>query len=68
MQIQMVTQLLCKGGMFSKVTLVEKDKTIHKDKEIAEAMNKCFFNITKNLRLKRSKKCNTTDIDIDILF
>ena len=53
-----------KGGMSSKITLVERDKIIHKDKEIAETMNKYFVNITKTLRLKRSKKYNTNDIDI----
>ena len=53
-----------KGGMSSKITLVERDKIIHKDKEIAETMNKYFVNITKILRLKRSKKYNTNDIDI----
>ena len=50
--------------MSSKVTLVERDKIIHKDKEIAEIMNKYFVNITKTLRLKRSKKYETNDIDI----
>ena len=53
-----------KGGMSIKITLVERDKIIHKDKEIAETMNKYFVNITKTLRLKRSKKYNTNDIDI----
>ena len=50
--------------MSSKITLAERDKIIHKDKEIAETMNKYFVNITKTLRLKRSKKYNTNDIDI----
>ena len=54
-----------KGGMSSKIMLVERDKIIqHKDKEIAETMNKYFVNITKTLGLKRSKKYNTNDIDI----
>ena len=53
-----------KGGMSSKITLVERDKIIHKDKEIAETMNKYFVNITKTLRLKRSKKYDTNYIDI----
>ena len=53
-----------KGCMSSQTTLVERDKIIHKDKEIAETMNKYFVNITKTLRLKRSKKYNTNDIDI----
>ena len=46
------------GGMSSKITLVKRDKIIHKDKEIAETMNKYFVNITKTL------KYNTNDIDI----
>ena len=50
--------------MSSKITLIERDKIMHKDKEIAETMNKYFVNITKTLRLKRSKKYNTNDIDI----
>ena len=53
-----------KGGMSSKITLVERDEIIHKDKEIPETMNKYFVNITKTLRLKRFKKYNTNDIDI----
>ena len=48
-----------KGGMPSKITLVERDKIIHKDKEIAQTMNKYFVNITKTLRLKRSKEYET---------
>ena len=42
--------------MSSQTTLVERDKIIHKDKEIAETMNKYFVNTIKTLRLKRSKK------------
>ena len=49
--------------MSSKVTLVEKDKIIHKDKDIAETM-KYFVNITKTLRLTRSKKYDANDINI----
>ena len=45
-----------KGGMSSKTTLVERDKIIHKDKEIVKTVNKYFVNTTKALRLKRSKK------------
>ena len=52
-----------KGVMSSKITLVERDKIIHKDNEIAETM-KYFVNITKTLRLKRSKKYDTNDINI----
>ena len=44
-----------KGGMSSKIKLVERDKIIHKDKKIAETINKYFVNRTKTLRLKRSK-------------
>ena len=50
--------------MSSKKTLVERDKIVHKDKEIAETINKYFVNITKTLRLKRSKKYDINDIDI----
>ena len=53
-----------KGAMSSMITLVERDKIIHKDKEIAETMNKYFVNIIKTLRLKRSKKYDTNYIDI----
>ena len=53
-----------KGGMPSKITLVKKGKIIHKNKEIAKAMNKYFVNVTKTLRLKRSKAYYTNDIDI----
>ena len=50
--------------MSSTITLVERDKIMHKDKEIAEIMNKYFVNIAKTLRLKRSKKYDSNDIDI----
>ena len=50
--------------MSTKITLVERDKIIHKDKEIPETMNKYFVNITKTLHLKWSKKNDTNDIDI----
>ena len=53
-----------KGVMSSKITLVERDKIIHKYKEIAEIMNKYLVNITKTLRLKRSKNYDTNGIDI----
>ena len=53
-----------KGAMSSMITLVERDKIIHKDKEIAETMNKYFVNIIKTLPLKRSKKYDNNDIDI----
>ena len=36
-----------KEGMSSKITLVERDKIIQKDKEIAKTMNKYFVNILK---------------------
>ena len=36
-----------KGGISSKTKLVEREKIIHKDKDIAETMNKYFVNITK---------------------
>ena len=50
--------------MSSKIKLVQRDKIIHKDKEIAETMNKYFLNKTKTLHLKRSKKYDSNDIDI----
>ena len=62
-----------KGGISSKTKLVEREKIIHKNKDIAETMNKYFVNITKTLRLKQSKnlkifemfvKYDTNDIDI----
>ena len=49
--------------MSGKITLIERDKIINKDNEIAETMN-YFVNITKTLRLKRSKKYDTNDIKI----
>ena len=53
-----------KGGMPSKITLLERDTTINKDNEIAKTMNKYFVNITKTLCLKRLRKYDTNDIDI----
>ena len=53
-----------KGSMSSKITLDERDKIIHRDKEIVESMNKYFVNKTKTLRLKRPKKYDANDIDI----
>ena len=50
-----------KGGMSSKITLIERDKIMHKDTEIAKTMNKYFVNKSKTLRLKRSKKYDTND-------
>ena len=50
--------------MSIKITLVERDKITHKDKEIAETMNNYFVKITKTLRLQRSKKYRTNDIGI----
>ena len=47
--------------MSSKITLVERDKIIHKYKEI---MIKYLVNITKTLRLKLSKNYDTNGIDI----
>ena len=52
------------GCLSSKITFVERDKIIHKNKEIAKTINRYFVNITKTLRLKRSKKCYTSDNDI----
>ena len=48
--------------MSSKITLIEREKIMHKDKEIAKTMNKYFVNKSKTLRLKRSKKYDTNDI------
>ena len=47
-----------KGNISKKIMLVQKNKTVHKGKNVAELMNNCFINITKTLNLKSSKRFN----------
>ena len=38
----------------------DKDKIVHKDKNVAEIMNNYFINLTKTLNLKLSKNTTVT--------
>ena len=48
--------------MTIKITLVQKDKIVGKDKNVAKVMNKFFISITKTLNKKSSKNSNNNDI------
>ena len=41
--------------------IVEIDKIVRKDKNVAEFMKNCFINITKSLNLKSSKNFNVKE-------
>ena len=50
--------------MSNKIMLVENERVLHNDKEVAQTKNKYFSNITKTLRLRPFKKYDTDDIDL----
>ena len=49
-----------------KTMLLENNLIKTNEKEIATIMNKYFTDITKNLDLKASKKCNTKDLNSNV--
>ena len=50
-----------KGNRPNKTMIVEIDKIVRKDKNVAEFMKNCFINITKSLNLKSSKNFNVNE-------
>lgn len=48
----------------TKLTLVVKERIVHKGKEVIETINKYFIHITKILRLNPSRNYDTDDFTI----
>lgn len=51
-----------KRNISYEIMLVDKDKNMRKDKNVAEIMNNYFINITKTLTIKSIKNSNINDI------